>query len=210
MCVCNFYDDVIHLIPTTTPTTHTTNSPASDWALLQLGAVCGGVESVLVDTCHFKGNFPESVQVDACCAPSTCDSSDVLASAGSGGHGAAGAGGGGGGGSGGGNLTWFPLLPRTRVKADAEHLFLLPNLSSTQAAAATAAAAKPGADGGGPAGSADGGGGPAGTLAASVAGKPVTHVRLTIFPDGGVMRLRVVGKAIAPMGTGSNGPASKL
>jgi len=35
----------------------------------------------------------------------------------------------------------------------------------------------------------------------------VTHVRLTIFPDGGVMRLRVIGRAIAPMGQPLPAPA---
>ena len=42
----------------------THNSVFSGGALkIQLGAVCGGVEELVVDTNHFKGNFPESCKV---------------------------------------------------------------------------------------------------------------------------------------------------
>lgn len=40
-------------------------APGSDWAVLRLGVV-GEVHRLVVDTNHFKGNFPESVLVEAC------------------------------------------------------------------------------------------------------------------------------------------------
>ncbi|CAN0282827.1 unnamed protein product, partial [Scytosiphon promiscuus] len=38
-------------------------APGSDWAILRLGVV-GEVDRLVVDTNHFKGNFPESVLVE--------------------------------------------------------------------------------------------------------------------------------------------------
>lgn len=46
----------------------TWQAPGGDWAVLRLGVV-GEVSRLVVDTNHFKGNFPESVSVDACLAP---------------------------------------------------------------------------------------------------------------------------------------------
>jgi len=143
------------------PGTGLTTSTASDFAVLRLGAVCGGVQELVIDTNFFKGNFPESVKVDACCAP-TATAADILASCGHG-HG--------GGASG---VEWFPLLERTRVGPDAEHVFHAP-----------------------------GGGGGAkshGALSGASLGRAVSHVRVTIFPDGGIMRVKVIGKALSPMG----------
>mmetsp|Transcript_31970 Transcript_31970/g.41092 ORF Transcript_31970/g.41092 Transcript_31970/m.41092 type:complete len:449 (+) Transcript_31970:18-1364(+) len=124
-------------------------SGASDWAVIRLGAVCGEVEKLLIDTKHFKGNYPESVLVEACCEP-TAANDEILASAGGKGHSP---------------IHWFPLLPRSRMTPDAEHVFT------------------------------------SGLYPASLnSNKMVTHLKLNIFPDGGVMRLRVHGKAIAPIG----------
>src|SRR5215831_9453295 len=39
--------------------------PGHDWCIVRLGAA-GIVHGVVVDTAHFKGNFPESCSIDAC------------------------------------------------------------------------------------------------------------------------------------------------
>lgn len=43
-------------------------APGGDWAVLKLGVV-GEISRLVVDTNHFKGNFPESVLVEACLHP---------------------------------------------------------------------------------------------------------------------------------------------
>ena len=100
-----------------------------DWAILALGRR-GTVERLVVDTAHFKGNYPESCSVEGCDHPGV--SSAELAGA-----------------------PWTTLLARTRLSADREHIFDTP-----------------------------------------VDAKPVTHVRLNIYPDGGVSRFRVFGRPV--------------
>ncbi|EJK55389.1 hypothetical protein THAOC_24883, partial [Thalassiosira oceanica] len=63
---------------------------------------------VILDTRHFRGNFPESAAVDGCCADGIGDD-EVRRSAG---------------GGDGGRLEWFPLVGRTPLSADAEHEFV--------------------------------------------------------------------------------------
>jgi allantoicase len=43
-------------------------TPGHDWALLRLG-LPGVVRQVVVDTAHFKGNYPESCSLEGCAAP---------------------------------------------------------------------------------------------------------------------------------------------
>lgn len=38
--------------------------PGSEWAVLRLGCVLAGVQRLVVDTLHYKGNYPESVRVE--------------------------------------------------------------------------------------------------------------------------------------------------
>lgn len=97
-----------------------------DWVILKL-AHRGVVESILVDTCHFKGNYPDSCSIEAC----VCESDQDIQ-----------------------NAHWQMLLPQQKLSADHEHHY-------TQDVNAL------------------------GTI---------THVRLNIFPDGGVSRLRIFGK----------------
>ena len=97
----------------------------------------------MIDTAHFRGNFPESVTVEA--ASSAHATAEALM---------------------GGGVAWHPLLPRSRLSADALHSFArregkLASLPPTLG--------------------------------------PVSHLRLSIFPDGGVMRVRALGTAAAPM-----------
>lgn len=100
-----------------------------DWVILKL-AVPGTIERVLIDTCHFKGNYPDSCSIEAC----LCDDDEKVLT--------------------GTNVGWETLLPQQKLQADAEHAFLI----------------EPGAR------------------------KVYSHVRLNIFPDGGVSRLRLFGK----------------
>jgi allantoicase len=97
-----------------------------DWVILKL-AHKGTVDSIIVDTCHFKGNYPDSCSIEACVA----DTDDVVN-----------------------NTDWQTLLPQQKLSADFIHEFAQ-EVNDLGA---------------------------------------VTHIRLNIFPDGGVSRLRIFGK----------------
>jgi allantoicase len=99
-----------------------------DWVILKL-ATPGTVERVLVDTCHFKGNYPDRCSIEACFANNDEDVLNDVAE-------------------------WKMLLSQQRLAADNEHLFIK-EINEVGVA---------------------------------------THVRLNIFPDGGVSRLRLFGK----------------
>ena len=139
------------------PRTGFSASGASDWCVVRLGAVAQSVEELRIDTKHFKGNFPESVEVHGMYSPRASTSEALTSAANSS------------------DQAWFPLLGRTRLRPDSEHIF-----------------------------SATGNGG-----VVSDSGK-VSHVRVTIFPDGGIMRLRVIGKAIEPISASDGAMRSKL
>ncbi len=97
-----------------------------DWCVIRL-AKRGLVESVLLDTCHFKGNYPDRFSLEGCDATELEDWSKA---------------------------EWKPLLAQQKLEAHKEHIF------SEQLGAH----------------------------------EPVTHVRLNIYPDGGVSRLRLFGR----------------
>ena len=96
-----------------------------DWVILKL-AHKGTVERIVVDTCHFKGNYPDSCSIEACVAEH-----DSLQGA-----------------------NWQILLPQQKLSADHEHEFVKELISAN----------------------------------------PITHLRMNIFPDGGISRLRIFGK----------------
>jgi allantoicase len=73
--------------------------PGSDWAILSLAAR-GTLRRVLVDTHHFKGNFPDTCSIDVCDTPGA--SAEALAKS---------------------DHPWRPLLARTPLQADARHWF---------------------------------------------------------------------------------------
>jgi allantoicase len=98
-----------------------------DWVILKL-ATAGTVERVLVDTCHFKGNYPDRCSLEACGA---ANDEDVIND----------------------KVAWQLLLPEQKLSADHEHDFE----SEVKRL------------------------------------EGITHVRLNIFPDGGVSRLRLFG-----------------
>jgi len=114
--------------------------PGHDWVVIKLGA-SGTVRRVEVDTSYFKGNFPESCSLEASRDSIGADLSGVA--------------------------TWLPLLARTKLRANAHHVFRKELLDAGE----------------------------------------VSHLRLNIFPDGGVSRLRIWG---IPSGAARPGQHLKL
>ena len=102
--------------------------PGNDWVVLALGHA-GTVESVEVDTAHFKGNYPDRVALDGLLAEGETPSHD--------------------------DARWQALLPESKLEMDKQHTFSKELLS-------------PG---------------------------PISHVRMSIYPDGGISRLRLFGTA---------------
>jgi allantoicase len=107
--------------------------PGSDWAIVRLGAP-GTVHAVTVDTRHFTGNAPESVEVHGCTVEGYPSAEEIAAA----------------------SVSWMPLVTRTPIRADAVNV--LPVTAP----------------------------GP----------RRITHLRLTIHPDGGVARLRAHGTVV--------------
>lgn len=101
-----------------------------DWVILKL-ARAGTIEKIVVDTAHFKGNYPDSCLIEGC----TSDNDDEVISR---------------------NPGWQLILPQQKLRADAIHEY---------------------AD-------------------EVIRCEGITHVRLSIFPDGGISRLRLFGKII--------------
>lgn len=126
------------------PKTDLIDSPLLDWAVIKLGL--GGAKSVsriILDTKHFKGNFPESVSIEGCDASCEKISDDIVCAVKPGMDDD--------------RLDWFPLLKRSRMGPDREHLF---DGNSSALVNAT---------------------------------NHITHVRVSIFPDGGLSRVRIYG-----------------
>ncbi len=125
----------------------------NDWLILQL-ATRGNIEKILIDTCHFKGNYPnafalegavltaeQAANKDALTADShldarfdSGDASEQL------------------------NIEWTPIIERTSLFADREHTF---------------------------------------KDEVTAKGQSFTHVRLKMFPDGGISRIRLWGFSAA-------------
>ena len=99
-----------------------------DWVILKL-ATPGIIERIVVDTCHFKGNYPDSCSIEG----SSSDNDEAVINA---------------------KATWQTILPQQKLSADNEHEFIK-----------------------------------------EITGTSVfSYVRLNIFPDGGISRLRLFGK----------------
>jgi allantoicase len=105
--------------------------PGPDWSIVKLAAQ-GNVEKVIVDTCHFKGNFPDTVKLEG-----INSSSDEFNNAND-------------------ELDWQTIIPQTKLYAHREHLFI--------------------------------------NEIAADKSHQFTHVKLSIYPDGGISRMRVLGK----------------
>ncbi len=99
-----------------------------DFVILKLGH-SGFVQKIIVDTKHFKGNYPDSCAFDAC---SSENDQDVLKD----------------------KVEWTSLLPQQKLEADKAHQYEDEIIITDQ---------------------------------------PITHVKLKIYPDGGISRLRIFG-----------------
>jgi|CXWL01.1.fsa_nt_gi allantoicase len=101
-----------------------------DWVIVRL-AHKGIIEKILVDTLHFKGNYPDSCLIEGCDIAYK-DESKLDSDA----------------------IEWTTILPQSKLSADHEHFFEEEIVNK----------------------------------------EPFTHVRLNIFPDGGVSRMRLWGR----------------
>jgi allantoicase len=104
-------------------------TPGHDFAVLEL-AHPGIIEKIVVDTAHFKGNYPDRCSLQGA-ADAFADEAALAQSE-----------------------SWRLLLPERKLEADREHHF----------------------------------------ETSSESRRPVRYVRLNIFPDGGVSRLRLFGR----------------
>jgi allantoicase len=100
-----------------------------DWVIVRLGHK-GIIKKILVDTLHFKGNYPDSCSIDGCVL-SKEEEKNISSD----------------------NIEWKEILSIQKLKADQEHFFETEIRSSDA----------------------------------------FTHVRLNIYPDGGISRLRLFG-----------------
>ncbi|MDB5199622.1 MAG: alc [Chitinophagaceae bacterium] len=101
-----------------------------DWVIVRL-AHEGVIEKILIDTFHFKGNYPDSCLLEGCNI--TLRDENKLHTS---------------------EIKWRTILPQAKLSADHQHYF-----------------------------------------ENEIAGKdPYTHVRLSIFPDGGISRMRLWGR----------------
>jgi len=100
-----------------------------DWSIVQL-AQPGNIQKVVIDTHHFKGNFPDSFSLQGACLTHKNSLDD--------------------------SVHWQTIIGQTKLFAHREHIFVeqieVPNEQY------------------------------------------FTHVRLNIFPDGGVSRMRIYGQ----------------
>ncbi|MBS1626372.1 MAG: allantoicase [Bacteroidetes bacterium] len=101
-----------------------------DWVIIKL-AHKGIAQKIIVDTNHFKGNYPDSCSLEYCVS----NNDDAVINN---------------------TIKWESLLPQQKLKASAEHCFEKEINNHTA----------------------------------------ITHIRLNIFPDGGISRLRIFGKII--------------
>ena len=101
-----------------------------DWLILRL-ARKGRIQEIVVDTAHFKGNYPDRFMLEGCVLAKEDENLFFTE----------------------GGCNWITILNETKLEADTEHEFETELLTN----------------------------------------EPFTHVRLTIFPDGGISRLRLFG-----------------
>lgn len=72
--------------------------PGPDWSIVKLASK-GSIEKVIIDTCHFKGNFPDTFMLEACIT----NSDDFTQGAQ--------------------DITWTSIIDKTKLYANREHLF---------------------------------------------------------------------------------------
>lgn len=106
---------------------------SNDWAIIELG-LKGTIRKVLLDTAHFKGNFPDHFSLEATNISGTDLTSDTITSD---------------------KVQWQTIISDKALYSDREHLFVKEIEAAIDA--------------------------------------EFTHVRVNIFPDGGISRLRIWG-----------------
>jgi allantoicase len=106
-------------------------TPGYDWCVIRLG-LPGRIRGVLVDTSHFKGNYPEQCSIDAATLEGQPGLEQLLSS----------------------EVNWGEVLPVSQLNGDSQNLFPVE------------------------------------------LDQRFTHLRLKIYPDGGVARLRVYGEVV--------------
>jgi allantoicase len=106
--------------------------PGHDWAVLELGTF-GKVEEIIVDTAHFKGNYPDRCSIQGS-ARAHGTPAEIATQA----------------------ETWPVLLPEQKLSADHIHTFRAELASQA----------------------------------------PIRFLRVNIFPDGGISRLRIMGTVV--------------
>src|SRR5258706_770235 len=106
-------------------------TPGFDWCIVRLG-LPGVIRGVMVDTSHFKGNYPEQCSVEACALDGLPTTEQLTAE----------------------SVTWIEILPRMQLNGDSPNPFEIASQERW------------------------------------------THLRLKIYPDGGVARLRVYGEVV--------------
>lgn len=105
------------------------DAPGHDWCVVRLG-VTGVIEAVVVDTTHFRGNYPAAFELWGTLSPDGPPAEDA---------------------------TWAPLRPRTDLRGDAAQRFDVDTHLR------------------------------------------VSHVRFVMHPDGGVARLRLLGRPLVDL-----------
>ena len=105
-----------------------------DWVIVRL-AHKGIIEKILIDTAHFKGNYPDSCLAEGCTI--LIEEESKLNT---------------------GEIKWTTIFPQSKLSAGKEHFFEDEIVNKG----------------------------------------PFTHVRLNIFPDGGVSRMRLWGRIKTP------------
>jgi allantoicase len=103
-----------------------------DWIVVQLATV-GTLQQALIDTCHFKGNYPDTCSIDALMLEDGIEITNENID----------------------TFDWIEVLPKQKLRAHHEHYF---DLNTTAA---------------------------------------FSHVRLNIYPDGGISRMRIFGQMLA-------------
>ena len=103
--------------------------PGNEWLIIELGHP-GEIEKIIVDTCHFKGNYPDRVSIQA----AFVDGEKSLRAR---------------------SMFWQTILPEQKMQADHIHEFDASMIAALG---------------------------------------PVSHLRVNSIPDGGISRLRILGK----------------
>lgn len=110
--------------------------PGYDWCVIALGHAAI-VDKIEIDTAHFKGNYPDSVSIQAAYVEQATDQSVVTQA-----------------------MFWPELLSPQKTDMDKQHYFEGAQIQALG---------------------------------------PVTHVRVNMFPDGGISRVRIWGKLADPL-----------